>query len=297
MKFLKFLIFIIIAAIFWFIMAIITSEGIPFADYVIYLLTEEIVVFIIITVFSIVASRMMMYGVSAQRRKNALAAIESQSPPFHIKNNSQIFALAIKFGGVLYGSTNNLKRLRTLIEPGENLYFVAALASTHIHDVNEPPGDSTVQDLFLSDRRVLMRNSSSGEVQSFPLREIVSIGLEKNPFAGEVQSYTLRNIMSIGYYEKRAFAFCTEKTNVSFTSLKTCSNVKEIYNVFSLALEAVGVVFRELDANKDQTVSSDTIEPISQTQRVVECPGCGAAINVIVGQTNQCEYCRRLVSG
>jgi len=213
----------------------------------------------------------IVYGVAYSRKKKALAPLKARPLPWRIENDNDLFALTMKFGGSTSFKKERYKSMRTLIETGESLYFIAGLATIHVHGVNEPAGDPVIGDLFLSDRRVLLRYGPTDEVVSFPLRDIVSIALNE-----------------------KAIAFCTEKTNVSFTPIITAPTAQAIYDIFDQALQAAGVVLSDAVTATVGGESAPQSQP--QPQIAVDCPGCGAAVRVTVGQTAQCDFCGRLVS-
>jgi hypothetical protein len=287
----KFLLSLFITALIWFLYGFWDNSGFPDADYWRFVLTpREIPITMLFTLLFFILSCVIVYSIAAIMRKKAIAAIVTRPLPWRIESNNEIFALATKFGVTLIVSKSNLKRLRTFVAPEESLYFAAGLATTYIFDLNDLTDlpHQMMLDLFISDQRVLLCHENVGELHSFPLQEIVSIG-----------------------FEEKSFSFSTEDTIVYFTASMVRSDAQEIYDAFVQALTAADVVFSELDINavwvavraatkaisQTQNAIRFHAEPILQTQRVVECPGCGAAVNVIVGQTSQCEYCRRVVSG
>jgi len=266
----KFLLSLLLAAFVLFLTAAIGYEGIPSAAVWRDFFTEELGFAIVAYLVFVAVSYGIIAAVASSRKKKKLAPLMARELPWRIENDNDIFALIVKFGGSISAAKGNYRQLRTFIEPNESLYFATALATLHIHGVNEPAGESVYGDLFLSDQRVFIRYRVSEESFSVPLRDIVSIALNGV-----------------------AVAFCTEKINVSFEAIRSGPNAQPIFDIFASALKKAGVkVSMKAGAH---TGGNPVSQPQVQTQTAIDCPGCGAVINVTVGQTSQCEYCGRFV--
>jgi len=264
----KFLLSILLAAFAIFVLAAIGYEGVPSASAWRDFFTEELGFAIIAFLIFFAISYGIVHGVASSRKKKALAPLMGRKLPWRIENDMDVFALVYKFQGTTSVKKERYRQMRALIEGGESLYFITGLATLHIHGTGEPAGEAVIGDLFLSDRRVFLRYGASEEKRSIPLKDIVSVVLND-----------------------KAVAFCTEETNVSLQPILSAPNAKEVYDIFAQAIRAAGV-----DLVTTVTENTEGEQDLgTQTQTTVDCPGCGAVINVTVGQTSQCEYCGRFV--
>jgi len=267
----NFLLSLILASFLYFGFAAFFYEGIPPLRLILDSFVEEpfgaITVYLAFFVLSYVILR-----IPSSRRKKALQKelerLTTRPLPWHIENDNDLYALSMKFDGVPLAAKEYYQSLRPHIASGESLYFVTTLATCYVHRVTEPAGGAILGDIFLSDQRILYRDSTTEKMTSFPLRDIVSIALNDT-----------------------AVAFCTEEINISFVAITTASTAQPIYDIFDRALTEAGVELSVAPA----AAGGEPILPQTQTT-AVDCPGCGAAVRVTIGQATQCDFCRRTVS-
>ena len=195
--------------------------------------------------------------------------------PWRITSDEDIFALNKRFGATVFLTKGNFRKMRALIEPDESLYFVTAVATVFIVPAGTMPsaGEKSLWDIFISNRRVLFRNEAN-EVRHIPIQDIVSIN-----------------------FNRKSVVFSAGETWVTFEPMIDTSAV---YNAFAQALSEAGVAVEPWDEMiAKHTASSQRVETQTQAQAAataVECPGCGDVVNVVAGQTSECEYCGRRVS-
>lgn len=156
-----------------------------------------------------------------------------------------------------------LERTIALIEPGELLYFIYNTATIKATDRRTGHVRHSGGVAFISDRRILYREDFTNEILIFPLTEIRSVASQKRLLGGNI-------------------SFCTKELSVEF-------------GLAGFTPEAISQI-RDVLLHIIGCCSVETAAATAAHVQVIECPGCAAAVILMPGRINHCEYCDRPVS-
>ncbi|MCL2170433.1 MAG: PH domain-containing protein [Defluviitaleaceae bacterium] len=184
-----------------------------------------------------------------------------QGLPMHITSVSDARALVKRQGGMTFLGGRSMRQTVQLIEPNERIYFFTHASFKFVERATgeETSGNGSI---FLSERRLLIRVDFETRVLECSLCDILSVAASKGIVLGKV-------------------AFCTTDISMEFDILENQELIRQMFiHVAAIAPD----------------VGAGAVSGAPSGQKaVVDCPGCSAAVIVVVGSVSKCEYCNRPV--